>query len=107
MENDVQDINEELDIMPDKKITDDMPIEDVKENLKEEVKEETTIVENKEEQLENIDVIEDSNTTSDETEEKSGKKGLLLAILIILLVLDIAALVIYLIGIDKVLSFIK
>ena len=38
---------------------------------------------------------------------KAEKKGLKIAILAILLVLDIAALVIYLIGIDKVLSFIK
>lgn len=37
----------------------------------------------------------------------SGKKKLIIAILCILLVIDIAALVIYLIGIDKVLGFIK
>lgn len=59
------------------------------------------------------EVSSDSEEITDEAVEeyikkdKKKKKTLLIVILSILLVLDIAALVIYLIGIDKVLGFIK
>lgn len=59
------------------------------------------------------EVSSDSEEITDEAVEeyikkdKKKKKTLLIIILSILLVLDIAALVIYIIGIDKVIGFIK
>lgn len=52
---------------------------------------------------------EESNEELDDTYSymSSGKKKFLIILLSIFLVLDIAALVIYIIGIDKVLGFIK
>ena len=55
--------------------------------------------------LEKTEVISDNSLIS--TEKKSNKKVLLITLLSILLVIDVAALVIYLIGIEKVISFIK
>lgn len=56
--------------------------------------------------LEKTEVINDISAL-DTKEEKNNKKVLLIVLLSILLVIDIAALVIYLIGIEKVISFIK
>lgn len=55
--------------------------------------------------LEKTEVISDNSLIS--TEKKSNKKVLIITFLSILLVIDVAALVIYLIGIEKVISFIK
>lgn len=56
-------------------------------------------------------IANESQSSEDDDYEysfmSSGKKKLIITILSILLVIDIAALVIYLIGIDKVLSFVK
>ena len=58
-----------------------------------------------------LDETDSSNENEDEEDNyssmSSGKKKLIITILSILLVLDIAALIIYFIGIDKVLGFIK
>lgn len=56
------------------------------------------------------DKNETSNLVSDNEEDVKSKKNskiLIIIILSLLLVLDLAALIIYLIGIDKVISFIK
>ena len=66
--------------------------EEVKDNTSEESKEETP---------------EENNDTDSTEPEKKKNKAPLIILLSILLVLDIAALVIYIIGIDKVFSFIK
>ena len=50
-------------------------------------------------------VAEDDSTLTDG--EKNNKKVLIIVLLSILLVIDLAALIIYLIGIEKVISFIK
>lgn len=53
---------------------------------------------------------ETSNLTPDNEEDvkpKSNSKILIIVVLSLLLILDLAALIIYLIGIDKVISFIK
>lgn len=55
--------------------------------------------------LEKTEVISDNSLIS--TEKKSNKKVLIITLLSILLAIDVAALVIYLIGIEKVISFIK
>lgn len=55
--------------------------------------------------LEKTEVISDNSLIS--SEKKSNKKVLIITLLSILLVIDVAALVIYLIGIEKVISFIK
>ena len=60
---------------------------------------------------ENINIENADNSVAASTEVisevKKKKKAPLIVLLVILLILDIAALVIYIIGIDKVLSFIK
>lgn len=120
----------------DSKIEPDKMIEDVlndvslkpdtgfKEEKMEEIKEEIKPVDNKTnissngntEPKESVPVNSDDVSNSNSSDEyddyeysfmSSGKKKAIIAILSILLVLDIAALAIYLIGIDKVLSFIK
>lgn len=56
------------------------------------------------------DKNETSNLTPDNEEDvkpKSNSKILIIVVLSLLLILDLAALIIYLIGIDKVISFIK
>ena len=56
------------------------------------------------------DKNETSNLTPDNEENvkpKSNNKILIIVVLSLLLILDLAALIIYLIGIDKVISFIK
>lgn len=120
----------------DSKIEPDKMIEDVlndvslkpdtgfKEEKMEEIKEEIKPVDNKTnissngntDSKESVPVNSDDVSNSNSSDEyddyeysfmSSGKKKAIIAILSILLVLDIAALAIYLIGIDKVLSFIK
>lgn len=56
---------------------------------------------------ENSDLITDEAVEEYIKAEGKKKKKLIIAILTILLVLDIAALVIYIIGVDKVIGFIK
>ena len=56
---------------------------------------------------ENGDLITDEAIEEYIKTESRKKKKLIIAILSILLVLDIAALVIYIIGVDKVIGFIK
>lgn len=80
---------------------------------KENINDKSDIVENEEKETVN-DINEQEKTGEQETEETenevilpSRNKKPIIIILSILLVLDIAALVIYLIGIDKVISFIK
>lgn len=62
--------------------------------------------------LENSNNASETESSSEDEEYEyssmsSGKKKLIITILSILLVIDVAALVIYFIGIDKVLGFIK
>lgn len=85
-------------------------IEEIKEETNEEssIKTEDVIVENisLNDNSDNTDVISDKEAEILK-EEENKKKMPLIIILSVLLVLDIAFLVIYLIGIDKVLGFVK
>lgn len=64
-------------------------------------------IDNVESNSENSDLITDEAVEEYIKAEGKKKKKLIIAILTILLVFDIAALVIYMIGVDKVIGFIK
>lgn len=64
-------------------------------------------IDNVESNSENSDLITDEAVEEYIKAEDKKKKKLIIAILTILLVFDIAALVIYMIGVDKVIGFIK
>ena len=64
-------------------------------------------IDDKEIESDNGDLITDEAVEEYIKAEGKKKKKLIIAILTILLVLDIAALVIYIIGVDKVIGFIK
>lgn len=98
---------ESNDIIPDKVINDNS-------NSEVSADESNTFVETKND-TDDVEVLdgkdenseEDSSLDDDFSSMSSTKKRVLIIILSFLLVIDIAALVIYLIGIDKVLGFIK
>ena len=92
----------------------DFILNDVETNEKEDLKEDTqandqkTEVKEEEKNKEESVKIENENNNQEEiTKMPKSKKVPLLILLFVLLILDIAALVIYIIGIDKVFSFIK
>lgn len=64
-------------------------------------------IKEKKEEIERIDDDLSETVTEEDNEEPPKKKAPIIILLSIFLLIDIAALVIYIIGIDKVLSFIK
>lgn len=112
-------------ITPDKKIEDAIisqpsSLEDVTVNDNDEIKENTEVQASEiinENNEEKIDVIKDNESNDEQKDYETVEQNLnekpkknnvpLIIFLSVLLVIDIAALVIYIIGIEKVLSFIK
>lgn len=109
----------EDEIKPDKKIDEEIVIDEgatvkeetSKEDLKTEAEDKTVILSTDElNQDENSDSNEEKNyeTVQESIEEKPKKnKAPIIILLVILLIIDVALLVLYIIGFDKVLSFIK
>lgn len=109
-------VEEKNEITPDKKIDEELnelSLSDDTKEKKEDISKATNEVENKETEEKNSEDEGESSEGVDEiTEEEyyetsSKKKTLMLVILSILLLIDLAFLIIYIIGIDKVLSFVK
>ena len=93
-------------IVQDEKVKEDIPTILVDEKENNNIS--TNDMDNEEKDKENsLDSANDYETVNESISEKKKNKTPIIILLSILLLLDLAALVIYIIGIDKVVSFIK
>lgn len=116
----IEEINDSENVVQEDVINDILP-DKILEETKSENKDENVTSESLDIKEDNLEILneEDNNLKNDQNEskeyevisepleEKSKKNYLLIVLLSFLLIVDIIALVIYIIGLDKVLNFIK